>query len=149
MICADSFQIQTMLDNYKHKELTDKIIKAFFKVYNKLGYGFLEKVYENAMAIELRHMGLKVVQQAPISVFYANEEVGFFRADLLVEDLVICELKAAEVFCPADESQLTNYLRATPIEVGLLFNFGKKPEFRRRVFSNDLKPDIINNHNQS
>ncbi|RYZ24207.1 MAG: GxxExxY protein [Chitinophagaceae bacterium] len=141
-----------MADNYKFKELTDKIIRAFYNVYNRLGYGFLEKVYENAMAIELRKMGLRVTQQAPIIVYYDQEEVGFFRADLLIEDLVICELKAAEVFCPADESQLTNYLRATPIEVGLLFNFGKKPELRRRVFSNEFKADlhlISENHNQS
>ncbi|RYY65907.1 MAG: GxxExxY protein [Chitinophagaceae bacterium] len=138
-----------MTDNYKYKELTDKIIKAFYKVYNKLGYGFLEKVYENAMAIELRKMGLKCIQQAPIRVYYEGEEVGFFRADLLVEDLVICELKAAEVFCTADEAQLTNYLRATPIEVGLLFNFGRKPEFRRRVFTNEFKVEYQGNHNPS
>ena len=123
----------------KHSEITEKIIKAFYKVYNTLGYGFLEKVYENAMVIELHKMGLLVSQQKRIKVYYENEEVGDYYADLLVENSVINELKASKSLSEADESQLINYLKATDIEVGLLLNFGKKAEFRRKVFSNNKK----------
>ena len=123
----------------KHSEITEKIIKAFYKVYNTLGYGFLEKVYENAMVIELHKMGLLVSQQKKIKVYYENEEVGDYYADLLVENSVINELKASKSLSEADESQLINYLKATDIEVGLLLNFGKKAEFRRKVFSNNKK----------
>jgi len=121
----------------KHSEITDKILFAFFKkVYHRLGYGFLEKVYENVMAIELRLMGLKVEQQARIDVFYGGEVVGEYLADLLVEDAVIVELKATQILTDEHEAQLLNYLRATPYEVGLLLNFGPKAEFRRRAFDN-------------
>ena len=122
-----------------HENLTAKIIKAFFKVYNTLGYGFLEKVYENAMAIELRKMGLNVKQQQNIKVHYDNIEVGDYYADLFVEDLVIVELKSAANLCEEHEAQLINYLKATEIEVGLLLNFGKKAEFKRKIFTNDRK----------
>jgi GxxExxY protein len=125
-----------MNPTYKHTELTDKIIKAYYKVYNTLGYGFLEKVYENAMFIELRKMNLFVQKQKNISVFYEDEEVGDYFADLIVDEKVIVELKAAEGLCDEHECQLINYLKATDIEVGLLLNFGKKPELRRKVFSN-------------
>lgn len=125
--------------DYKHGDITEKIIRAFYTVYNTLGYGFLEKVYENALTIELRGMGLKVMQQAPIKVYYRSEVVGEYFADLLVEDAVIVELKAAEGIAPEHEAQLLNYLKATEIEVGLLLNFGPKPEVRRKVFDNDLK----------
>ncbi|MBU1660226.1 MAG: GxxExxY protein [Chloroflexi bacterium] len=124
----------------KHGDVTDKILYAFFKVvYPQLRYGFLEKVYENALAIVLRGMGLKVVQQAKISVFFQGQIVGEYFADLLVEDKVIVELKAARVISEGHEAQLLNYLRATPYEVGLLLNFGPKPDFRRRVFDNTRK----------
>ncbi|GAA4327402.1 GxxExxY protein [Flaviaesturariibacter amylovorans] len=126
-------------ENYKHRELTSKIIKAFYIVYNQLGYGFLEKVYENAMAIVLRRMGLHCEQQTPVFVYFEGEEVGFFRADLLVENTVIAELKASEALCRGDEAQLVNYLRATEIEVGLLLGFCEEPVFRRRVFENSRK----------
>ncbi|HQV53151.1 MAG TPA: GxxExxY protein [Flavobacteriales bacterium] len=122
--------------NYKHSELTEQVIKAFYTVYNTLGYGFLEKVYENAMLHELRKMGLNVKNQHPITVFYDGVKVGTYSADLLVEELVIIELKAAKDFCEADEYQLVNYLKATNSEVGLLLNFGKKPRIKRKVFSN-------------
>lgn len=125
-----------MNPTYKHTELTDKIIKAYYEVYNMLGYGFLEKVYENAMFIELRKMNLFVQKQKNISVFYEDEEVGDYFADLIVNEKVIVELKAAEGLCDEHECQLINYLKATDIEVGLLLNFGKKPELRRKVFSN-------------
>ena len=122
-----------------HAHITDKIIKAFYKVNNTLGFGFLEKVYENAMAIELRKMGLNVIKQKNIKVFYDNEEVGDYYADLLVENLVIVELKAASAICEDHEMQLINYLKATQVEVGLLLNFGKKAEFKRKIFTNDRK----------
>lgn len=118
------------------KELTSKIIKAFYKVNDSLGYGFLEKVYENAMFIELNEMGLQVKRQKNIKVFYKGFKVGDYFADLIINNLVIVELKAAESICEEHETQLINYLRATNIEVGLLLNFGKKAEFRRKIYSN-------------
>jgi len=128
-----------MINNYAHSEITELIIKAFFTVYNKLGYGFLEKVYENALVIELRKLGLYVLSQHQIKVFYDDEQVGFYVADLMVNDCVIVEIKAAENLCEEHEAQLTNYLKATETEVGLLLNFGKKPEFKRKVFSSEYK----------
>ena len=122
-----------------HSDITNKIIKAFYKVNNTLGFGFLEKVYENAMVIELRKMGCKVLQQKNIKVFYENQVVGDYYADLLVDDSVIVELKAMESLCEEHEAQLINYLKATKIEVGLLLNFGKKAEFKRKIFTNDRK----------
>ena len=118
------------------RELTDKILKAFYRVYNTLGYGFLEKVYENAMLLELRGMGLRCERQRPIAVYYRDQKVGEYFADLIVEDGVIIELKAAEGLVEEHEFQLINYLKATEIEVGLLLNFGKKPQFKRKVFTN-------------
>lgn len=122
-----------------HENITKKIIEAYYKVYNSLGYGFLEKVYENALKIELKRINLKVDQQKNVKVFYNEFEVGDYFADLIVEDLVIVELKAAESICEEHEAQLINYLKATNLEVGLLLNFGKKAEFKRKVFSNDRK----------
>jgi len=119
-----------------HSETTDLILKAYFNVYNTLGYGFLEKVYENALLIELKSMGLKANRQVPIKVFYQEQMVGDYYADIVVEDQVIIELKAAEALCEEHEYQLINYLKATNIEVGLLLNFGKKPQFSRKVFTN-------------
>ncbi len=130
------------MDNYKHSELTEKIIKAFYKVYNTLGYGFLEKVYENALFIELESIGLNVRKQEPIKVYYEEKEVGVYFADLIINDTIIIELKAAESLSEEHESQLINYLKATDIEVGLLLNFGKKPEMKRKVYSNNID-DII------
>lgn len=123
-------------DNFKHSAITEQIIKAFYKVYNVLGYGFLEKVYQNALLIELIEMGLSVEKQGQIKVYYEDREVGEYFADLIVEECVIIELKATEALCEEHEFQLVNYLKATEIEVGLLFNFGEKPEFKRKVFSN-------------
>lgn len=124
---------------YKHSNITDLIIKAFFNVYNKLGYGFLEKVYENAMLIELGKLGLRAVNQKGIKVYYDEIEVGQYAADLLVEDVVIVELKATESLCEEHEAQLTNYLKATNVEVGLLMNFGKSAQFKRKIFDNNYK----------
>ena len=123
----------------KHAEITEKIIKAYYTVYNTLGYGFLEKVYENAMIIELRKNGLACSAQYPIEVFYVGHKVGQYFADIMVEESVILELKAATALCEEHEAQLTNYLKATEIEIGLLLNFGKEPEFKRKIFSNENK----------
>ena len=122
-----------------YKELTDKILKAFYTVYNILGYGFLEKVYENALKIELTKYGLNVIKQQPIKVHYEGLQVGEYFADLIVDDLIILELKAMEGLVEEHEHQLLNYLKATDKEVGLLLNFGKKPEFRRKIFQNEYK----------
>ena len=133
-----------MSDGFLLSELTAEIIQAYYKVYNTLGYGFLEKVYENAMLIELKSRGFFCSRQIPVDVFYCDEKVGFYFADLIVNDSVIIEIKAAENLCPEHEAQLTNYLKATVIEVGLLLNFGRKPEVKRNVFS-----AVFKNHNQS
>ena len=126
--------------NLKHKDITDKVLKAFFKVvYPQLGYGFLEKVYENAMVIALRSMGLEAAQQVPIAVCFQGQIVGEYFADLLVAEAVIVELKAASHIAKEHEAQLLNYLRATPYQVGLLLNFGPKPGFVRRAFDNERK----------
>ncbi|MHB2148452.1 GxxExxY protein [Calditrichota bacterium LG25] len=122
-----------------HEEITQKIIEAFYKVYNTLGYGFLEKVYENAMIIELGKCGFDVLQQKNIKVYYEGIVVGDYYADLIINNAVIVELKAAPSICEGHEAQLLNYLRATDIEVGMLLNFGKKAEFKRKIFTNDRK----------
>ena len=128
-----------MNEDYKHSYLTSEIINRFYKVYNTLGYGFLEKVYEKALKYELEKAGFHVDRQKPINVFYETELVGEYIADLLVENKVIIEIKASEAICEEHENQLINYLKATEIEVGLLLNFGKKPEIKRKVFTNNRK----------
>lgn len=122
-----------------HKEITEKIIKAYYKVYNTLGYGFLEKVYGNAMAIELRNMGFEVKCQYPINVFYESEVIGEYYADIVINDIVVIELKASSSLLEEHECQLINYLKATEIELGLLMNFGKEAEYKRKVFMNKFK----------
>jgi len=122
-----------------HKELTDEILGAFYDVYNELGYGFLERVYQNSLFLELKARGIQVEAQKQINVFYKGYEVGVYYADLVVEDLVIIELKAADFMIKEFEYQLINYLRGTNIEVGLLLNYGKKPEFLRKVYTNNKK----------
>ena len=129
-------------ETYLHSDITNQIIKAFYKVYNTLGYGFLEKVYHNSMMIELRKMGLHVQKQVAINVYYEGELVGEYKADIIVVEKVIVELKANEVLCEQDEAQLLNYLKATEIEVGLLLNFGLKPQVKRKIFTNDKKPAL-------
>ena len=123
----------------KHKELTEKIIKVFYSVYSQLGYGFAEKVYERAMVICLEEAGLKVESQIPIKVHFKGQVIGEYVADVLVENLVILELKAVSNVIDAHVAQLLNYLRGSELEVGLLFNFGPKPEFKRLVFDNRRK----------
>lgn len=121
------------------KALTGQIIKSFYQVYNTLGYGFLEKVYENALLIELRKQGIKAEQQRKIEVFYSEAKVGYYFADIIAHDAVILEIKAAEAIVESHELQLINYLKATKIETGLLLNFGKSPQFVRKIFTNDRK----------
>ncbi len=122
-----------------HSEITDKILKAYYKVYNTLGYGFLEKVYENAMIIELEKQDLVAVKQKPIKVYYIGEVVGEYFADIIVENKIILELKLVEVFKEEHENQLLNYLKATDVEVGLLLNFGKTTQIKRKIFENQFK----------
>jgi len=124
----------------KHAELTERIIAAFYEVYNTLGWGFLEKVYHLSLLHELRKRGLVAEPNAKIEVFYDGVRVGEYFADLLVENSVILELKSVEQLSPAHESQLLNYLKATDTEVGLLLNFGSKPQIKRKVYDADLKP---------
>lgn len=119
--------------------LSNQVIKGFYKVYNKLGFGFLEKVYENALMYELIKQGFEVEKQKKILVYYDQHQVGEYYADLVVNNTLILELKAAEAIALEHEMQLINYLKATDKEIGLLLNFGKKPEFRRKIFTNDKK----------
>jgi GxxExxY protein len=125
--------------DFKYKELTNRLIKIFYKVYGKPGYGFLEKIYENAMMIEFKKDGITAIAQAPIKVHYEGEVVGEYYADIPVEDKIIIELKALNNLAGENEAQLLNYLKATNIEVGLLFNFGPKPEVKRKAFDNIRK----------
>lgn len=123
----------------EYEKITFDIIKSFYKVYNTLGHGFLEKVYENALSLELKKLGYIVESQKAINVYYDNQEIGKYFADLLINDNIILELKAVEKLKDEHKFQLINYLKATDIEVGLLLNFGKKPEVKRVVFTNKKK----------
>ncbi len=117
----------------KYEEITEKIIKAFYEVYNKLGGGFLERVYENAIMVELKEMGVEFDNQCPVKIGYKGVIVGEYVADFIVENKVIVELKALVNLSSVEEGQLLNYLSATGIGVGLLLNFGDKPQVRRMV----------------
>jgi GxxExxY protein len=128
-----------MTTKIKNGELTEKIIKIFYKVYNTLGYGFLEKVYENAMMIEFKKSGVSADAQSPVNVVYDDEVIGEYYADILVDDKVIVEIKAAKTLASEHEAQLLNYLKATDIELGLLINFGPKPEIKRKIYDNNRK----------
>lgn len=124
---------------YKHSDITEQRLAAFYAVYSVLGYGFLEKVYANALKIELERRGLKANREFEIKVGYAGQVIGEYFADLIVADSVIVEVKAVKMLAQEHEAQLLNYLKATPYEVGLLLNFGPKPEQKRRSFDNDRK----------
>ena len=130
---------------YTHTEITERITAAFYNVYNTLGYGFLEKVYQNAMEVELVARGLTIIPQAPLKVYYSGVVVGEYFADLLVEGCVIVELKAAEGIVTEHHAQLLNYLKATDINVGLLLNFGPKPEVRRKVYETARQRSLSTN----
>ena len=135
-MARDGGQVKTDYQDIKYKTLTEKVIKIFYKVYNTLGYGFLERIYENAMMIELKREDIPAFSQYAIKVFYEDEIVGEYFADILVDDKVIVEIKAARSLALENEAQLLNYLKATDKEVGLLLNFGPKPEIKRKVFDN-------------
>lgn len=124
---------------YLHKELTESVIKVFYKVYRKMGYGFVESVYQNAMFFALQDAGFSVEAQKDIEVFYEKHKVGYFRADIVVNDLLILELKTVSDLNEAHIRQLSNYLKATNMEVGLLLNFGESPQVRRWIYTNDRK----------
>ena len=122
-----------------HKNITDIILKSYYKVFNNLGYGFLEKVYENALFYELKKQGLVCEKQKPIKVYYDEIQVGEYYTDIIVNECIIIELKAAESLAEEHEFQLINYLKATDIEVGLVLNFGKNPQFKRKILTNNKK----------
>jgi len=125
-----------MTADLKHRELTQKIVGVFYEVYNELGHGFLESVYQKSLILALNEAGLMVHSPVDIPVWFRGRQVGDFEADVLVEKCVLLELKAASAIHNSHQAQLLNYLRATDIEIGLLLNFGVKPEFKRLVFDN-------------
>jgi GxxExxY protein len=125
--------------NYKYSELTDKVISVFYEVYNELGFGFLESVYRNSLRVALLDKGFAVEQEVPVAVFFRGKNVGDFRADLVVNGTILLELKTAENIIAAHESQVLNYLRSTAIELGLILNFGPKPQVRRLLLDNSRK----------
>jgi GxxExxY protein len=125
--------------NYKHSELTETIIGVFYEVYNELGFGFLESVYRNSLRLALLEKGLFVEQEVAVSVFFRGQNVGDFRADLVVNGTILVELKTAEQIVAAHESQVLNYLRSTALELGLILNFGPKPQLRRLLLDNSRK----------
>jgi GxxExxY protein len=122
-----------------HEEITERIIGVFYEVYNELGYGFLERICQTAMVMALTQSGLSVVQKAPFQVWFRGVPIGEFVPDLIVERRVLVELKSASMMHPWDDAQVLNYLRVSSLEVALLMNFGPKPEYRRRILTNDRK----------
>jgi len=128
-----------MNTDLKHGKTTDQIIGVFYEVYNELGHGFLESVYHRSLVLALQSVGLDVCSRVDIPVWFRGSEVGHFQADILVEQCVLLELKAARTLESAHRAQLLNYLRATEIEVGLILNFGEKPEVKRLIFDNSEK----------
>ena len=126
----------------KHEEITRKLIGLYFQVYGALGYGFLEQVYRNAMAMAGRKAGLEMAQEVPIRVQFEGSIIGEYKADLVVNQAVIAELKACQTLAPAHEAQLLNYLKASRFEVGLLFNFGPKPQYKRMIYDNNRKGSL-------
>lgn len=133
-----------MASKLLHKSITDSILKVYYDVYNGLGYGFLEKVYQNAMYFQLKSLGYKVEAQKQIKVYFKGQLVGEYYADLVIEDVVIVELKAIELLLNIHIAQIINYLKATTIEVGMLLNFGEEPEFKRIIYTNDRKINLKN-----
>ena len=119
--------------------LSEQILAAFFYVYRALGFGFLESVYRNALSVQLRKSGRKVEREVPIDVLFEGVVVGRFKADILVNDRIMIEVKASKALTDADDKQLMNYLKGTRIEIGYILHFGPTPQFRRRVFTNDRK----------
>ena len=122
-----------------HEQTTARIIGVFYDVYNELGYGFLEKVCQHAMVLALVAAGLSVEQNVPYQVWFRGQVIGHFVADMVVDAKVLVEIKSSSVINPWYDAQLLNYLRVSSIEVGLLLNFGPRPEHRRRILTNDRK----------
>ena len=122
-----------------HAALTERIIASFYKVYNTLGFGFLERIYANSLAVELGMDGMVAKREVPVRILYRGVDVGTYRFDMLVDRSIVVEVKSAVALGPADDKQLTNYLRASDLEVGLLLNFGPKPKVRRLVLTNAFK----------
>jgi GxxExxY protein len=131
--------MNTLPAGLKHSELTEKIIGVFYDVYNELGHGFLESTYAEAMLIALQESGMTVARELPVPVWFRGKRVGQYFADLMIDGAVLLELKAVRTLESAHEAQLLHYLRATEIEVGLLLNFGTRPQFRRLLFDNFRK----------
>lgn len=131
------------MKTFPHQKLTKSLIGIYYDIYNELGYGFLEKVYHNAMLIELKLRGYEFESQKKIEVIYKKEIVGDYIPDIIINNSVIIELKCVEYMVESHEAQLLNYLKATDIEVGLLLNFGKDPQFIRKIFTNDFKKNRI------
>jgi len=126
----------------KHADLSEKIIKIFYQVHTELGYGFSEKIYQKAYGIALREIGLKVDEQIPIKVYYHGQVVGEFFGDMLVNDVILLELKAIKIILEEHEAQLVNYLKATEIEVGYVLNFGPSATFKRKLLDNERKGSL-------
>ena len=135
----NGFKVPVIACGLKHADATQKIIGGFYDVYNELGYGFLESVYKEAMRQSLAELGLEVATETPVPVWFKGRRIGEFRADMLVANCVLLELKAVRTLEKAHEAQLLHYLKATEIEVGLLLNFGVRPQFRRLLFDNERK----------
>ena len=132
-------------ETYLHSDLTDICIGAFYRVYNRLGFGFLESVYRNALAKELTKAGVPFEREVPIDVWYDGEKIGHFKADFLVDRRVILEVKASQILSEADRKQLLNYLRGSRVEVGLLLHFGPKATVERTIYTNDRKELVTSN----
>ena len=122
-----------------HRQLTDRIINVFYAVYDELGAGFLEKICQTAMVMALRSAGFRVQERVPFEVCFRGELIGSFIADVVVESLILIEIKSKSALTPIDEAQALNYLRVSDLEVALIMNFGPRPDFRRRVYTNDRK----------
>ncbi|MGA2020822.1 MAG: GxxExxY protein [Candidatus Sulfotelmatobacter sp.] len=136
---VDLLLMDAQTTRLKHSELTEKIIGLFYDVYNELGHGFLESTYAEALVVALQESELRVAREVPVPVWFRGRKVGQYYADLIVEDVVLLELKAGRTLESAHEAQLLHYLRATEVEVGLLLNFGLRPQFRRLLFDNERK----------
>jgi GxxExxY protein len=123
----------------RHSDLTEKIIGILYDTYNELGHGFLESTYKEALAVALEESGLSVAREIPVPVWFHRRKIGQYCADLMVEGVILLELETVRTLESAHEAPLLHYLRATEIEVGLLLNFGLRPQFRRLLFDNERK----------
>jgi GxxExxY protein len=128
----------------KHEELTSKVIGAYYEVYNELGHRFLESVYHKAMIVVLRDAGLEVATEVAVPVSFRGRTVGEFRADLVANETVLVELKVAQALDRSHYAQVMNYLKATPFEIALLFNFGSQPALKRIIYDNPSKQIRLN-----